>query len=179
MGVFRKNSMPPSTVPTEELGLRKPERTASSSESIASSKMQPSVYKMEMEEYPPLYEFPQQKPQLITRVPSIQTQYMSMLLHLDEIPRLHNILAALSTWILLAGFLVVPGTFTSFKDSATFENASQENSNTVEAAILHSINHIGLLWVSGACCIIGALGACALWLRWRKNYVWLINRIFL
>ncbi len=179
MAVFSKAlTVPPSPVPTEELDLHKPQRAASSAKSFASSKYKPSFSTMEMEPIP-LSGYPPQRSQVLTRIPSVQTRYMGMLLHLDEIPRLHNILAALSTWILLAGFLVVPGTFTSFKTSTAFENADKDNSNAIESAILHSVAHIGLLWVSGACCIIGAIGACSLWIRWRQNYVWLINKIFL
>ena len=118
------------------------------------------------------------RPQLV-RIPTTQTRYMEMLLHLDRIPRIHNILSSAFTWILLAGFLVVPGTFTSFKNSATFKNADADNSNEIAHAIVHSIANIGLLWVSGAFCVIGALGCIFLWLRWRKNYVWVLNRIFL
>ena len=115
----------------------------------------------------------------LTRVPSVQTRYMEMLLHLDQIPRLHNILASLFTWILLAGFLVIPGTFTSFKNSAAFKNATENEEDEVAHAILDGIKNVGLVWVSGAFCIIGALGCLWLWLMWRKNYVWLLNRIFL
>ncbi|KIY00736.1 uncharacterized protein Z520_03401 [Fonsecaea multimorphosa CBS 102226] len=115
----------------------------------------------------------------LTRVPSIQTRYMEMLLHLDQIPRLDNILASLFTWILLAGFLVVPGTFTTFKQSKAFQNADNDDNNEVAHAIVHSIANIGLLWLAGAFCAVGSLGCLWLWLRWRKNYVWLINRIFL
>ena len=101
-----------------------------------------------------------------------------MLLHLDRIPRIHNILASAFAWILLAGFLVVPGTFTGFKNSAAFKNA-EDNDNEVAHAIIHGIANIGLLWLSGTFCIIGGLGCLWLWFCWRKNYVWLLNRIFL
>jgi hypothetical protein len=37
---------------------------------------------------------------------SVQTRYITMLLGLDTIPRLHNILSSFFTWILLAGFVV-------------------------------------------------------------------------
>ena len=115
----------------------------------------------------------------LTRVPSVQTRYMEMLLHLDQIPRLHNILASVFTWILLAGFLVIPGTFTSFKNSAAFKNAEDNDSNAVAHAILSSVKNVGLVWVSGAFCLIGGFGCLWLWFMWRKNYVWLLNRIFL
>lgn len=106
-------------------------------------------------------------------MPTVQTRYMEMLLHLDEIPRVYNILAAALTWILLAGFLVIPGTFTSFnKDTGN-------NGNKVEQAVVHSIQHIGLLWLAGIFCIVGGFGCMVLWFRWFQNYVWLINRIFL
>lgn len=122
------------------------------------------------------------KPQL-TRVPSVQTRYMEMLLHLDEIPRVFNILASLFTWIILAGFLVVPGTFTTFKESEAFQKANNdgdgEGRDDVAHAIVHSIENIGLLWLSGAFCVVGTLGCIWLWYRWNKNYVWLINRVFL
>jgi hypothetical protein len=104
---------------------------------------------------------------------------MEMLLHLDEIPRMYNILASLFTWIMLAGFLVVPGTFTTFKESKAFQDADDNDDDEVAHAIVHSIANIGLLWLSGAFCIVGAVGCLALWFRWRENYVWLINRVFL
>lgn len=174
MGIFRKTTDLPSPVSTEELKPHMPERTTSSFESTASTQIHPSTA-TEMDQAQAAASLPQ-RPQVLTRMPSIQTRYMGMLLHLDNIPRLHNILAAIFTWILLAGFLVIPGTFTSFKNSAAFKDG---DSNAVEGAILHSIANIGLVWVSGAFCVIGAVGCCWLWFLWRQNYVWLINKIFL
>ncbi|KAJ9609494.1 hypothetical protein H2200_005821 [Cladophialophora chaetospira] len=94
----------------------------------------------------------------LARMPSFQTRYMEMLLHLDEIPRIYNILASLFTWIILAGFLVVPGTFTTFKESRAFKNADKNDDNEVTHAIVHSIANIGLLWLSGAFCVVGIVG---------------------
>ena len=104
---------------------------------------------------------------------------MEMLLHLDKIPRLYNILASLFTWILLASFIVVPGTFTTFKESKAFQDADHSDDNEVAHAIAHSIANIALLWLAGSFCIVGIVGCILLWCRWRENYVWLINRIFL
>lgn len=104
---------------------------------------------------------------------------MEMLLHLDRIPRLHNILAAAFGWILLAGFLVIPGTFTTFKKSETYENASGDDASRIAAEIVKAIDNIPLLYISAALSGVGALGCIVLWGRWRRNYVWLINRIFL
>jgi len=118
---------------------------------------------------------------LTVRVPTTETRYMQMLLHLDRIPRGYNFLAGLFTWILLASFLIIPGTFTSFKDSDAFKNIQDDDnkSNAVAKAILDSAANVGLLWLSGAFCMIGGTGCLILWARWRKNYVWLVNKIFL
>jgi len=104
---------------------------------------------------------------------------MEMLLHLDEIPRLYNISASLFTWIILAGYLVVPGTFTTFKETKAFQDAdSNQSDGQVAHDIVNSIAHIGLLWLAGSFCVVGTVGCLALWIRWRQNYVWLINKIF-
>jgi hypothetical protein len=115
----------------------------------------------------------------LARVPSTPTRYMEMLLHLDEIPRMHNILASLGTWIILAGFLVVPGTFTTFKQSKAFQEADDNNGDEVAHAIVHSIANIGLLWLSGSFCVAGTAVCLWLWVTWRHNYVWLVNKIFM
>jgi len=49
----------------------------------------------------------------------MDTQYVNMLLALDDIPALHNIAAQFFTWILLAGFILFPGTFTSLQNGNT------------------------------------------------------------
>jgi len=103
---------------------------------------------------------------------------MDMLLHLDEIPRIHNIAASLFTWVILAGYLVVPGTFTSFKNSEAFQQA-ESNQDDIAHNIVHSIANIGLLYLSAGFCGVGTVGCLWMWYRWRNNYVWLINRIFL
>lgn len=117
----------------------------------------------------------------IVRVPTTETRYMQMLLHLDRIPRVYNFLAGLFTWILLASFLIIPGTFTSFKNSDMFKDIqdNEDKSNAVAKVILDSAANVGLLWLSGAFCIIGGTGCLFLWCRWRKNYVWLVNKVFL
>ena len=115
------------------------------------------------------------RPGQLNRQNSVQTRYMNMLLSLDTIPRFHNILASFFTWILLAGFLVFPGTFTSI---ASLGNDPNIHSHTA-ADILRSVKHVQLLVVAGVCSGIGAGGMLWLWWRWRQNFVWLLNKIFL
>jgi hypothetical protein len=101
---------------------------------------------------------------------------MEMLLGLDTIPRLHNILASFFVWILLAGFIIFPGTFTSIQrldDSQTIQG------NAVAASVLDGFKNTPLLVVAGICCGIGAGGMIWLWWTWRMNYVWLLNKIFM
>lgn len=50
-----------------------------------------------------------------------------MLLELDNVPKLHNVLASLFTWILLAGYIVFPATFNRLQeDSGLDEKANTE-----------------------------------------------------
>ncbi|KAL9112998.1 MAG: hypothetical protein Q9227_002863 [Pyrenula ochraceoflavens] len=118
-----------------------------------------------------------QKPEMM-RTPSVQTRYMQMLLHIDEIPRMHNILAAFFTWVLLAGFITFPGTFTSAQNAL---NKKHPNGEAEEVAhhVLNKVVNVGLIWVAGVCCVVGGGGMLWLWFRWRSNYIFLINRIFL
>jgi len=116
------------------------------------------------------------RPNPLRRQTSVKTRYMTMLLDLDTIPRLHNILASFFTWILLAGYITFPGTFTSLSNSTS--NPDVPDSGAAED-VLKNVKNAPLLWIAGFCCGIGAVGMGWLWWRWRRNFVWLINRIFL
>lgn len=107
---------------------------------------------------------------------TLQTRYMEMLLDLDKVPRLHNILASFFGWLLLAGFVVFPGTFTSVQDELSSDPGL---AGTAAAALLDRVDNLPLLVVAAVACGIGALGLLGLALRWRRNYVWLLNRVFL
>lgn len=78
-------------------------------------------------------------------------------------------------WILLAGFIIFPGTFTSI---ANLGNSTVQDNHTA-SVILQSVKNIPLLVVAGVCSGIGAAGMIWLWWVWRQNYVWLLNKIFL
>jgi len=45
----------------------------------------------------------------------------------------HNILAALFSWLTLAGYVVIPGTFTSLRDSEKLGNS--ESGRVVQNAV--------------------------------------------
>ncbi|KAJ7472323.1 hypothetical protein B0H11DRAFT_1729668 [Mycena galericulata] len=109
----------------------------------------------------------------LQRADSQNTRYMNMLLALDGIPRLHNILAAFFTWILLAGFVLLPGTFSSL------QSAGSDVDNQDEKEAIDAVQHLPLFVVAFVCSGIGALGMLWLWWRWSRNFIWLNNRIFL
>jgi len=96
---------------------------------------------------------------------------MDMLLALDDIPTTYNLLASFFTWILLAGFVLFPGTFTTLQ--------TVDLGNGVGAALVSRIVNLPLFIVAFLCTGIGIIGMGYLWWRWMKNYIWLVNRIFL
>ncbi|KAH8105433.1 hypothetical protein BXZ70DRAFT_920852 [Cristinia sonorae] len=114
-----------------------------------------------------------QRPSLIHGTPSqMDTQYVNMLLALDDIPTIHNLAASFFNWILLAGFILFPGTFTSL------QNLSAANGGEVPANLVNAVTQLPLYIVAWVCCGIGALGMIWLWWRWRLNYIWGMNKIF-
>jgi hypothetical protein len=50
------------------------------------------------------------------------TPYMEMCTQANKVPIADNILAALFSWLTLAGFVMLPGTFTSLKHSTTLSS---------------------------------------------------------
>ncbi|KAL0467079.1 hypothetical protein QR685DRAFT_599829 [Neurospora intermedia] len=91
----------------------------------------------------------------------LSTPYMQMLLALDKIPRLHNILVSCLTWLLLVAFIIVTGSFHTPSGSV----------------VVYPMEP----WfaVSLGCMAVGILGCLWLGIRWRRNYVWLINRLYM
>jgi len=98
----------------------------------------------------------------------VQSQYSDMVF--EMVPRTHNLLSSLFTWILLAGFVVLPGTFTHLENI--------QESGEVER-VLQSLHNLPLLIIGYGCCGLGAFGMLLFWWRWAHNYVWLLNKIFI
>lgn len=101
-----------------------------------------------------------------------------MLLSQDEIPQWHTVSAAVCVWLLLAGFLVFPGTFTSLQE--TIDDRDDDNVSTQAGeAILGTVKNIPLLVIGAVACGISAVGMFALLIRHRMNFVWLLNRLLI
>jgi hypothetical protein len=51
------------------------------------------------------------------------TPYIEMYTQANKVPSIYNILAVLFSWLTLAGFVMLPGTFISLKYSITLNNS--------------------------------------------------------
>lgn len=109
----------------------------------------------------------------VPQKPSKYSQYINMLLELDKIPWWHNLLASLCTWLLLAGYVVLPGAFTSIRNSQVLS----EEAGAAGKAVVKAAQTLPVLIVALICCAIGVSGMAWLWCRWGRNYVWLLNKI--
>jgi hypothetical protein len=105
-------------------------------------------------------------------VPS-SSRYLDMLVKVDETPFIRNLFASFFTWLLLAGYIVFPGAFTSLNKA----NALDELGNVGKTALTEAQR--GILAVAGICCGCAAIGIGWLWWKCRANYVWLENDLFL
>ena len=101
------------------------------------------------------------------------TRWMEMKLDWN-IKDYRNVLASLFTWLLLAGFIVLPGTFASIRNSQALNRIGKAGKIVVQA-----VQNLPLLWVAGILCLGGACGISWLWWENYDNYIWLVDRIFL
>lgn len=102
---------------------------------------------------------------------------MTMLLSLDTIPRLHNILASFFGWLLLAGYVVFPGTFSSLSSSLSSSSSSSSALPSEASHLL--VQNTPLLIIASVACGLAAAGLTWLSLTWRRNHVWTLNRVYL
>ncbi|KAF5125134.1 hypothetical protein E5D57_009820 [Metarhizium anisopliae] len=107
---------------------------------------------------------------------SQNSRYVRMLLGMDDIPFLHNALAAFFVWLLLAGFLFFPGTFTSIRKSVE-NNHSNSLENQAAGVIVKSVKNIPLLVIAAIACATSVGGMAFLASKHLGNYVWLQNRL--
>lgn len=107
-----------------------------------------------------------------------ETAYANMLRDEAQMETRYNIAVSAANWVLLAGYLVIPGTFTSLQKSSQVEEALR--SNKAGQAVLSTIQNPPLL-VIAFLFFVGAITGILLLLRVRKlrrTYTWLINKLF-
>jgi hypothetical protein len=95
----------------------------------------------------------------------IPTPYMIMSLKANKISAKYNILAALCSWLTLAGYIVVPRTFTSL------ENSESLRSSKGGKVVQDTIQNVPLLPLAAIFFIIRTARSCWLWRIWQQNYV--------
>jgi hypothetical protein len=110
-------------------------------------------------------------PEADQRLPRHQTEYLRMLIEYDNLPLGSSLLALFFTWILLAGYLVFPGTFTSINHFS--------GESAPKTLLVLAVRNLPLLWTAAVCCGIGACGIVWLWWKLRANYFYTMNRLFL
>ncbi|PSN58926.1 hypothetical protein BS50DRAFT_448460, partial [Corynespora cassiicola Philippines] len=72
----------------------------------------------------------------------------------------------------LAGYVVLPTTFTSLQNAHGLDK-------TAGGKMVKDVGrNIRLLPLASILCCIGTAGTCWLWWKWRRNYIWLMSRIF-
>jgi len=102
-----------------------------------------------------------QRPELQRRGTTVSTRYIDMLLGLDHVSPFHNILASLSVWILLAGYIVFPATFNKLQKETYDEKADTD----LKKHALNTVRNVPLLYVAAFACGLGVAGC--LWLWWK------------
>lgn len=106
------------------------------------------------------------------------TGYVKMLKDEAQMEMGYNIRVSAANWALLAGYLVIPGTFTSLQKSTQVEDAL--SNNKAGRVVMRTIQNPPLLAI--ACMFfVGAITAMYFLIRVRKIrtcYTWLINKLF-
>ncbi|GAO19767.1 uncharacterized protein UV8b_04827 [Ustilaginoidea virens] len=108
----------------------------------------------------------------LQRTDSTHSRYVQMLLDVDDIPLSHSLLASFFAWLLLAGFLVLPGTFITLQRSV-----EGRHPDPAADGILKGVANIPLLVTAAVACAVSFVGMGVLALRHRDNYVWLLNKL--
>lgn len=96
-----------------------------------------------------------------------------MVLEAYRSPSGYNILVTVASWLLLAGFVIFPGTYSSLQESDLLY------STETGRAVSRVIQNVPLLVIAIACCVLGAFGVGVLWWLRRNNYIWLMQKIFM
>jgi hypothetical protein len=100
-----------------------------------------------------------------SNAPALRTPYMAMSIQANQARKRYDICAGCFAWLTLAGYVVLPNTFTSLK------NADSLHTTAGGKLIQGTVRNIQLLPLAGVLCCIGMAGSCWLWWEWRKNYV--------
>jgi hypothetical protein len=103
--------------------------------------------------------------------------YTRMLKEEAEMDWKFNLCANAANWVLLAGYMIIPGTFTFLKKSSGVQETLQRNE--AGRAVLNTIQNPPLLVIAFLLLFTGSAILGWLWVKFQNVYPWLINKIFL
>jgi hypothetical protein len=95
------------------------------------------------------------------------SSYTSMLIQQEQIPWSQSLLAGIFSWMFLAASFMFPGSYLTSPYATAVSGA------------IRPVTRASFLVLAAVCFGIGLSGQGYLWYRWRKNYVWISNKLFL
>lgn len=105
------------------------------------------------------------------------SRYTRMLKEEAEMDWKYNLCANAANWVLLAGYVIVPGTFTSLRQSKEVQEVLQKNAPG--RVVLQTVQNPPLLAIAFLFLVVGGMVLGRLWVKFGRSYPWLINKIFL
>ncbi|KAF3768350.1 hypothetical protein M406DRAFT_251017 [Cryphonectria parasitica EP155] len=99
--------------------------------------------------------------------------YHSMVIESNEISAKYNFAAAAACWIMLAGFFILPGTFTTLRKSTVF--SSSNDGQYIQSAV----QNIPLLPLASVCYLSGISIIIFSWYCFQSKYIWIIRYLLM
>ncbi|KAJ5239563.1 hypothetical protein N7468_004182 [Penicillium chermesinum] len=99
--------------------------------------------------------------------------YIQKVVEADQVLWEYNILASIAHWVLLAGYLILPGTFTSLQNSDGISHKLGQSQTG--KAILNQIQNPPLIVLGCLFFFIGTCGIGGLYWKHQNNYIWLAD----
>ncbi|KAH6653589.1 hypothetical protein BKA67DRAFT_501593, partial [Truncatella angustata] len=99
--------------------------------------------------------------------------YIKMLIENDQsVDWYYAISPKVLNWTLLAGYFVLPSTFTTVNRSEAFNTMMEDNE-----VVLKAFQNPPLLGLALFLFIVSLIGLTCIWWVWKCNYIWTLNNI--
>ena len=95
----------------------------------------------------------------------------AIVLQAESIKKRYGMIAFMSSWLIHASYIVLPGTFTSL--------GQRLEQNGTGRLVSVPIKNVPLLPLAVICCICGTIGIIFVWRRCGNNYVWMKRNVIL
>lgn len=102
------------------------------------------------------------------------TKYDQMVLEMQEsIGLRYFVLAGFLSWLMLAGLLVSPSTYSSVRFHVI------DQTGDIARVVVSSLLSIPLLCIALFLCVVATIGLVWLWWKMRRNHIWVSNQIIM